>query len=81
MRISIRLLIPEKKGIARRLAEAVESAGGKVEEIRATRKLRGMSETTVLVNVVDERLYKPIIEALGQIPGVAVLSTPDIPTA
>lgn len=81
MQISIRLLTPDKKGIARRISAAVLAAGGKVEDMRTTRRLRGMSETTLLASLAHDRLKKPILDALGEVAGVAILSILDLPTA
>ncbi len=79
VRINIRLLTPDKKGIARRITAAIESVGGIVVDIHVARKMRGMSETAVAVTLADAGLRKPVIDSLGAVPGVAILSTLDIP--
>jgi glycine cleavage system regulatory protein len=81
MQINIRLLTPDKKAIAKRLAAAVESAGGKIQDLHVIRRMRGMNETSIRISLADDRLKKAALDSLGQIPGVAVLSSTDLPTA
>lgn len=71
--MTLRLLVPEKKGIAKRIARAIESAGGRVERQRVRREMRGMSETEIVVSVAAEPLRQEVFRSLGSVAGVAIL--------
>lgn len=71
--MTLRLLVPEKKGIAKRIARAIEGAGGRVERQRVRREMRGMSETEIVVSVAAEPLRQEVFRSLGSVAGVAIL--------
>lgn len=73
--MTLRLLTPDKKGLARRLTEAVASAGGKIEQNRVKREMRGMSETEIVVSFAHPSMQRDIVDSIGQVPGVALLGT------
>lgn len=74
MEMTVRLLVPEKKGISKRISQAVSMAGGSVEQARLQRKMRGMRETEIVVSFAQESLWPAVLQSLGEIPGIAILS-------
>lgn len=74
LQVTLRLLTPDKKGIAKRIREAIASAGGTVSRIRDIRQMRGMSETEVELAVPIETGIEPIAESLDRLSGVAVVA-------
>jgi hypothetical protein len=69
--------MPDKKGIAKRTAQALESAGARVEETRVKREMRGMSETEMVISFAQESLRESIVQSLEGVPGVTLLSWKD----
>jgi hypothetical protein len=81
MQVRVKILAPGKKGINRKIASAVESAGGKVHDLCISRKMKGMNEISFRMNVENEGLKQSAIQALGEIPGIALLEAADLPSA
>lgn len=77
MEMTLRLLVPDKKGIGKRIARAIETAGGRLERQRVRREMRGISETEIVVSVAAEPVRQEVVRSLGEIPGVAVLGAPE----
>ncbi len=73
MRKRIRLLVPEKKGIGRRIEDAVATHAGRLEHTRIARPLRGVTVTEILVQCVDSAAFEAILRALERLPSVAVV--------
>ncbi|MBI3855192.1 MAG: hypothetical protein HY293_05825 [Planctomycetes bacterium] len=73
--MTLRLLTTDKKGIGKRIADSVRAAGGKVEQQRLKRELRGMSETEIVVSFGSEALRRTILDSVGRIPGVALIGS------
>jgi len=72
---SLRVLIPDKKGVGKRISQAIRLAGGEVEHLRVRREMRGMTETEIVVSFSHACLWSAIIQSLGQVPGVALLNS------
>jgi len=75
--MTLRILTPEKKGIARRITQAVEAAGGRVEQNRVRRELRGMTETELVISFVQESMRQAIVASLGSVSGIVLLGSPE----
>ena len=78
MKATLRLLIPDKKGIYKRIEAAVKMSGGQVKHSRLTRQMRGMTEAEVDVGFETNLIFTAILGALGRIPGVALLGAPTV---
>jgi len=76
MEFVLRLLMPGKKGIGKRISQAISEAGGRVESTWVVREMRGMNETELRVSCVSESLRGAIVQSLGQVSGVALIGTP-----
>jgi hypothetical protein len=73
MTLKLRLITPDKRGIGRRIKEAVQAAGGKVLSLGALREMRGMNETEVRLAAPSDELLQEAVAALGRISGIAIL--------
>lgn len=78
MKATLRLLIPDKKGIYKRIDAAVNASGGKIKHSRLARQMRGMSEAEVDVVFESELILTAIVTSIGRIPGVALLGAPAV---
>jgi hypothetical protein len=76
MTATLRLLIPDKKGIYKRIDSAVREAGGQIRHSRLNRQMRGMSEAEIDVICGSDQLLQSILSMLGKIPGVALIGSP-----
>ena len=75
VRLTLRLLIPDKKGITKRIAEAIQEAGGRIKQSRLKKQMRGMSESEIDITYGSDLFLPSILSALGRIPGVALLGS------
>jgi hypothetical protein len=76
MNETLRLLIPDKKGILKRIEAAVRTGGGQFQQSRLKRQMRGMSEAEIDITYESDLFLPPILSLLGAIPGVALLGAP-----
>jgi len=76
MKATLRLLIPDKKGIYKRIDSVVREGGGQIKHSRLNRQMRGMSEAEIDLICASEPVLQLILSLLGRIPGVALLGTP-----
>ncbi len=76
MNATFRLLIPDKKGIYKRLEAAVKLGGGQIKHSRSKRQMRGMTEAEMDISYETDLLFQSIVTSLGRVPGVALLGTP-----
>ena len=73
---TLRLLIPDKKGIYKRITAAVQEAGGQIKHSRLKKQMRGMSEAEIDITHGNDLVLPSILSALGRIPGVALIGAP-----
>lgn len=78
MKATLRLLIPDKKGIYRRIDAAVKASGGRVNHSRLAKQMRGMTEAEVDVSFECDLILTAIVTAVGRVPGVALLGAPTV---
>jgi hypothetical protein len=76
MNATLRLLIPDKRGIYKKIQAAVRKAGGQIGHSHLKRQMRGMSEAELEIACESESFMPTIVAAVAKVPGVAVLSTP-----
>ncbi len=74
MTLKLRMITPDKRGIGRRIKDAVQAAGGKVLSLGNVREMRGMSETEARLTAPNAELLQEAVAALGRIPGIAILN-------
>ena len=73
MTLTLRMITPDKRGIGRRIKDAVQAAGGRVLSLGNVREMRGMSETEARLTAPNDELLQEAVAALGRIPGIAIL--------
>jgi hypothetical protein len=76
MNATLRLLIPDKRGIYKRIEAAVEAGGGRIKHSRLKRQMRGMTEAEIEVLYDNDLFFESILSSLGRVPGVALLGIP-----
>lgn len=78
MKATLRLLIPDKKGIYKRIDSAVKESGGHIKHSRLAKQMRGMTEAEVDVVFENDLILTAIVTTVGRVPGVALLGTPTV---
>ena len=73
MNAILRLLIPDKKGIHKRIDAVVREGGAEVLHFRIRREMRGMSEAEIEITRLNEEILPSILSLVGRIPGVTLL--------
>lgn len=73
MTLRITMITPDKRGIGRRIKEAVQAAGGRVLSLGAVREMRGMNETGARLTAPSDAVLREVIASIGRIPGIAIL--------
>ena len=73
---TLRLLIPDKKGIYKRITAAVQEGGGQIKHSRLKKQMRGRSEEEIDITYGNDSVLPSIMSALGRIPGVALIGAP-----
>ena len=74
MTLKITMLTPDKRGIGRRIKEAVLAAGGRVLSIGAVREMRGMNETGARLTAPSNAILQEVLASIGRISGIAILN-------
>ena len=73
MTLKLRMITPDKRGIVRRIKDAVQAAGGRVLSLGNVREMRGMNETEARLTAPNDEFLQEAVAALGRIPGIASL--------
>ena len=73
MNATLRLLIPDQKGIYQRIRAAVRKAGGHIWHSHLRQQIRGMSEAEIEIACESESLVPCIVDSVAKVPGVALL--------
>jgi hypothetical protein len=74
MNATLRLLIPEKKGIRKRIEAVMKEGGVEVVEFRIRKELQGIRDAETEIVYANETLLPFVLSQLGRMPGVALLS-------
>jgi len=72
-RLTLHLLVPDKKGVGKRISDAVGAAGGRIESTLVRREMRGMRETEIKVSFVHDSMGLAIVQSLAHISGIALV--------
>lgn len=78
VRKTIRLLVPQKRGLVRRIDEVVASAGGTIEHTRIARPMRSVTVTEITVSCADASVMAGIIQSLVHLRSVTVVGVVDV---
>jgi hypothetical protein len=73
MNATLRLVIPDQKGIYRRIQVAVRKAGGHLLHSHLREKMPGLSEAEIEIACESESLVAGIVDSVAKVPGVTVL--------
>ena len=74
MKLKLKLLVPDKKGVGRRVKDAVKANGGTLRSFVVTREMRGVTEMDLSLDVESEAALTPVVEALERA-AVTVVAT------
>ena len=74
MNATLRLLIPEKKGIRKRIESALKEGGVELIDFRIRKEMRGIRDAEIEIVYASETLLPFVLSQLGRMPGVALLS-------
>lgn len=78
MKKRIRLLVPEKKGVNKRIGEAVEAGHGVLEHTRIVRPMRGVTVMEITVSCEPPAMAATVIQSLGHLRSITVVAVEDV---
>lgn len=78
MKKTLRLLVPRKQGVGRRINDAIASARGVVEHTRIARPMRGITVTEITVSCADAAAAAAVVQAVERLKSVTIVGVEDV---
>jgi hypothetical protein len=73
MKVILRVLVPDKKDVSRRIAKEVAEVGGKIDHWHPVIGTGGLSQVEIVISFAHQIFLDAILRAVERIPGVATV--------